>query len=319
LLGCAVAACTVRGGPLRARARRTALGALAAVTCVGVLLAVPMSAGAVPGLVVASQASVPTTDPSKEVTAECPGGLGDMVVVGGGARVFGDPGNLVKLTSLMPGRSRYIFEDRYWFSAAAEASNLSRNFPWSLRTYAICVPRVRLRGYEFKTAFIHNGASTPWDHVEAVCPDGTAAWGTGAEVWGVDGDGNAIATGRLGLQLNRTDGPLGIARATAREGWLGYDGPWRLKSVAICASRRYVHPNGLVYASEVHSVFTGYDGSGGTAHCGDGFRAHGIGGGAGTSDSGPVFLHSVYPIDDLHGVAVQMTSSGGLAALTCAR
>ena len=179
---------------------------------------------------------------------------------------------------------------------------------------------MRFFDYQFSGAFTHNGASTTFDHVEAPCPHGTVAWGTGAEVDGVDSAGNALATGQLGLQLNRTDRPLGIARATARESATSYGGPWRLESLAIWASRIYRDDLLDPLSSEIHPVWTGSEGIGGTtAHCDDGFRAHGIGGGVGTSDSGRVFLHSVYPVDDLHGVAVQMTSPGGLAALTCAR
>ena len=36
----------------------------------------------------------------------------------------------------------------------------------------------------------------------------------------------------------RTDGALGIARATARESTAGYSGSWQLVSFAICADDR---------------------------------------------------------------------------------
>ena len=63
-----------------------------------------------------------------------------------------------------------------------------------------------------------------FEAVEAVCPSNTVPWGAGAHAYKPADNAPPTPTGQLGLQLMRTDGALGIARATARESANGYNG-----------------------------------------------------------------------------------------------
>jgi len=289
-------------------------------------LAAPPTASAIPGLVTVAQSTEHNSEPAKTVSVRCPGDVGDAMPVGGGAEIDDDGRRTVRLTSLLPHRVRIIVNYAGYYSASAEAPGLAR-FPWSLRVYAVCASDFALIDYQLRDAIVHNGASSTFDHAEAVCPSGTVAWGSGAQVIGLGATGQDQApTGQLGLQLVRTSGPLDIARATARESASGYDGQWRLRSRAICAKRktwisgpsgpraedRGLHADGLVSSSPVASNV-----------CPDKFFTHGLGGGAGggTTDAGPVWLRGLHPHAGLRGMTAALTSStvGAVAQQTCAR
>jgi hypothetical protein len=248
------------------------------------------------------------------------------VVVGGGADVDDGGRGTVRLTSLMPLYIKLIENHVGRYYAEAESPGHDRSFPWSLHVYAICVDDFAVVDYSVHDAFIHNGTSKKFDHVEAVCPSGTVAWGAGASVWGLGADGGAIATGELGLQLVRTDHPLTIARATARESSAGFEGPWRLLSRVVCAKRKTwtwrPAPFGPLLEDRGLQADWALSQSPATGNrCPDGYYTHGTGGGAGTTDGGPVFLHAVRPHADLRGVTAVMTTSitGVGAYQTCAR
>jgi hypothetical protein len=308
----------------RTRTRRSCVGLIAAMLLAGVLLAAAQPAAAVPGLVLKTEVSAWNDVPSKGALVDCPGDPGDYVVVGAGAKVYDGGRHLVRLTRVMPNRRKLISNYRYFVQVKAEAPGLSRDFAWYIKAYAVCARDFGLDDYSMPSAFIHNGASTTFDHVEAVCPDGKVAYAAGAEVWGVDGQGQEISTGQLGLQLNRTSGPLDITRATARESAAGYNGAWRLRSRAICAKRVMFWPGHPYYPqnSGIHVDGNLFLSTQGTTYCDDGFLVHGIGGGGGTTDGGAAFLQSLYPTDDLHGMTVAMTGvpiGGMIAHHTCAR
>jgi hypothetical protein len=180
-----------------------------------------------------------------------------------------------------------------------------------------------MNDYEIRGAVTANLTTAP--HAEAVarCPEGTVAWGAGGKVFASP---DARPTGQLGLQLVRTSAPLDSARATARESADGFDGFWRVRSIVVCADRRITVPpnppspplrDSGIRADGAVAFFSTFA----TDRCPEGLRAHGLGGGAGTSDSGPVWLRSITPRNDLRGVSVRMSgvpTSGIVAHQTCA-
>ena len=105
----------------------------------------------------------------------------------------------------------------------AEAPGLAR-FSWSLKAYAVCAPRSAFNNYTIKAAITYVSPSETFEAVEAVCPEQHGPMGRRRARLQARRQRPADATGQLGLQLMRTDGALGIARATARESANGYNG-----------------------------------------------------------------------------------------------
>lgn len=270
------------------------IAALAAIVG-GLQLAAPPPAAALPGLELKTASSFLSDQPRQLARAECDP---DQLVVGGGGRVFDGGRKLVKLTDLDPLPFRY--------TAEAEAPNLSRDFNWRVFAYAVCADKDALDDYEI----VHGSAfgPGPFQKTAAVCPSGTVAYGSGAEV-----RAPFDAQGHIGLQLTRTSGPLDISRATGREDAVGVPGNWTLESHAICAE-----PRGQIHVDGVIS-----QGADATALCDDGL-VHGPGGGGGLIDGGPVWLRAITPRSDLTGVTVNLTGPlapavGGMVAhFTCA-
>ena len=87
---------------------------------------------------------------------------------------------------------------------------------------------------------------------------------------------------------------------------------------SVKAAITYVSPSETFEAVEAASYSIGA-----TDRCADGYYTHGLGGGAGITDSGPVWLKSIRPHNDLRGVSVVMTgpssTAGVVAHQTCAR
>jgi hypothetical protein len=308
------------------RTARLVAALATAVAVAGVAqLAAPPPAEAVPGLKRVVSESDTNDRPWKTAIASCGDG---QEVLGGGAVVRDGWRNQVRLTRSWPSGVADI--DRDWWVAEAEAPNLRRDFEWSVSAYAICAPKWVLDDHEIVARTVTFEDSPRFAHVESPrCPGNQVAYGSGAAVIGLDAAGGGgtwgFPTGRLGLQMIRTSGPLDIARASAREAVGGYAGQWRLRAIAICADRR-VHLNpGTPLDSGVHAVGSLSFTNTAESLCPDGFRTHGPGGGGGLSDGGPSWLRAIHPHKGLGGVTVALTSPlapsiGGMVAhQTCAR
>jgi hypothetical protein len=269
----------------------------------GAQLATASPAAAVSGLQRSDGYSGLDTRPWKRAIATCPA---DKHVIGGGASVSeSDEQGLVRLTSLLPYRDT--------FQVDAEAPGLRSDLRWSVYAYAICADKTALPQYTIVPGSVTS--SKAFQTAAARCPTGTVAFGSGAQIMAIGGPNAAFAQGQIGLQLNRTSGPLDISRATARESAAGYPGQWSLTSYAICAQ-----PRGTIHSEA--TVTPGATATGSNT-CASGFT-HGPGGGGGLTDGGPVWLQQIYPSLDKRTVTVAMTgplaaSVGGLVAQqTCA-
>ena len=258
-----------------------------------------------------------STGSPKSVTAYCSEG---KLAVGGGALIY-EPNaeKRVRLTELHPIAS---LEDplRGAFEVTAEApSNFSSN-AWKLAAYAVCMNSSSLDRYKLIYHTEDPSSKTFQTSKTALCPSGTVAYGAGGGVY-PDPYGSG-SPGRLGLQMVRTDGAIGIGRATAREDEVGYGGTWRLFSAAICAEPAgAIHVEGTTPSDPLATEASHRCGSSGD-------WGRGIGGGGGLTDGGPVFLRELFPLTDgtgvPNGVRVKLTGSlypsvGGIAAHhTCA-
>ncbi|HWM07998.1 MAG TPA: hypothetical protein VNO82_01595 [Solirubrobacteraceae bacterium] len=240
-------------------------------------------AAAFPELDRRAEASLDTATGAKEVRAHCKAG---WEVIGGGGFVDDHGRKHARLTGLMP-RHDYGGSGDF-FEARAETPYLGETFAWKLTAYAICVRTSAIDGYEIAWDFGEPARSSRFRTAAARCPAGKVAYGAGA--------GLVDANGRVGLQLNRTSGPLDISRATAREDG-SYDDDWRLGSVAVCA-----YPEGGIHAEDL--IDPGADA---TMTCASG-RIHGPGGGGGLTDEGPGWLRKIYPSGDLRSVQVGLTA-----------
>ncbi len=297
-----------------------ALSTWVALAVVTVALTAPAPAAAIPGLkVVESLPREPDDEPTKYAGANCPD---NHRVIGGGAKVTEPAGiRRVRLTRLEPQEYRVIGDA---FDVTAEAFDLARSHEWSVTAYAICAYKTNMRDFKIVRTFVSSD-SARFQEVASRCPDGTVAWGAGGEISAV-GSGRKAPSGQIGLQLVRTDGALGIGRATGRESVGGYAGRWHLDAYAICAARSIWHHPAPPYTVDpgLHAHGSIADGTYASDRCPAGFRTHGMGGGGGITDGGPSWLREISPHYDLKGVAVRMTgplalSIGGMVAhQTCA-
>ena len=221
-------------------------------------------------------------------------------MVGGGAHIWDDGRKQARLTGLSPTTAGT-------FIATAETPGLTASYEWKLRAYAICADKTSLRDYSIE--FASENSKDTFKETPAECPDGTVAYGAGASVFAPYGPGgNGAGAGRIGLQLYRTDGALGISRATARADSL-YRENWTLTSQVICADRSGTLQAEGTVAAGAEAEHT----------CTQGRKVHGIGGGGGITDGGLVHLRKIYPLGDLSGVQVALTgtlfpSIGGMVA-----
>jgi hypothetical protein len=276
------------------RRRMFSLVAMAVALAAALVTAGPAAAVGDPVLVTASTQLL--NDPSPSATASCPPGTR---VVGGGGRVFDFEKKLGRLTALNPSFTS--------FTAEAESPNLSNIGNWRVFAYAVCADVDALDDYTIRGATKFDGAA--FKHTNAACPGGTVAYGAGARVRGFAPTG---AAGKIGLQLNRTSGPLDISRAAGRVA-AGVSGGWALDSEVICARR----------AGNIHVEGDLSLGDSVSASCQDG-TVHGPGGGGGLSDGGLSWLYSIQPFNNLDSVQARMTrpllpSIGGMIAhFTCA-
>ena len=298
-------------GPRKASRCAALLAALAAIVS-GAQLASPSPAAAISGVDRYAETSDKNSyEPRKSADAECPAG---KHVVGGGASVSED-GHRVRLTALQP----YSYtpdvdalETLDGFRAEAEAPRLRKDFEWSVTAYAICADKAALPGHQIRSE-PPVVSSKAFQTATARCPIGTVAFGSGARAGATPNPLAGNAQGEIGLQLNRTSGPLDISRASARESAAGFPGQWGLVSYAICAQPR----------GNIHFEGTIAPGATATNTCNGGLT-HGPGGGGGLTDGGPVWLRRIEPSLDHKTVSVALTGSlapsiGGVVAhQTCA-
>ena len=195
------------------------------------------------------------------------------------------------------------------FRAEAESPDGDSIGNWRVFAYAVCADRDALESYQIVPRDRFD--AQVFKDTRAPCPPGTVAYGAGARVQ-IPGTGGA--DGRIGLQLNRTSGPLDISRATGRvDTRLDPVGNWTLTSKAICAKR----------AGGIHVDGNSSFGDSVSASCDTG-TVHGPGGGGGLTDGGLSWLYSIQPFNNLKSVNARMTSplnpsiGGMIAHFTCA-
>ena len=281
-------------GAAGARATAALIAAIAAAAG-AVQLVAPQPAAAAGGLQLERAAgSSPENDlAQKSAVAYCPAG---KFVVGGGGAVWSLQPTSARLTSLRPSPNAFV--------AAAATAGLSGGADWRVAAYAVCADKSALGADRGKYKIVPGSTqgSARFKTALARCPAGTVAYGSGAEV---------PQNGRIGLQMNRTSGPLDISRATGRTDNGAYSGSWTLTSYAICAQP----------AGGVHSEGTIGPGAFVTHHCAPGDSVAGPGGGGGLVDGGPVWLKTLYPFSNFD---VEVTMTGllpdrqVLASPTCA-
>jgi hypothetical protein len=300
----------------QARSRRAICATLAALFALALPVAPAIGDTPIPGLRVESGETLRDTRVVKGLSEGCD----DSYAIGGGVKINDGGRKRVRITKIRPEIGGWPnYSGYFWFEAEAMGRE---EFDWSMRVYTVCAPRSSLAGYTIKTGIAYNGSSQRFESVEAPCPSGKVAWGSGAEVRVPNGP-----SGEVGLQLMRTDGAMGISRATARESTTGLSGAWQLNSFAICAQPRvYVLPPGwgapILTDSGIHTEYSAPGTTVATDRCDDAAAyTHGLGGGAGTTDSGPVWLYDIEPHYDLKGVTVRMTgtpTTGVVAQQSCA-
>ena len=157
----------------------------------------------------------------KTATAVCPAG---KAVVGGGGLISAPSptdGRKVVLTRLEPVHSGNL--DSYVVTAEEIAGGTVT--PWQLEAYVLCAPA--LPGYQIVTGSTTPSSSSVQQAV-ATCPGSTKTLGTGAQI---NNPG-----GQVTLQTNRSDDPLKIVRAVAKEDANGYPATWNVISYAVCAT-----------------------------------------------------------------------------------
>jgi hypothetical protein len=230
-------------------------------------------------------------------------------VVGAGAEVLDGERTLVRLAAIRPNKPSDPSTQGGSVTAFAESANRVDTYDWSLRAHAVCASAAALPGYQVVSHAVAP-SSRAFQQTSARCPTGYVTYGSGGLVQ--SSPGHWGTNGKAWLQLYRTSQPLDIARTTGRA-MPGFDGRWQVFSYAICASwQNQLFADGTIAQS-----------SDATDRCFTGFT-HGLGGGGGLSDGGPVWLDEVRPHADLMGVDVSLTGPlnpaiGGMVAHeTCA-
>jgi hypothetical protein len=263
---------------------------MATVPVVAQVAAAPPAA-AVPGLQwVFAQSAADSVSP-KMLIARCPAG---KRVVGGGGGVFDAPTdqiNQVMLTALEPLHDTVNGDG---FMAVGYERGAGISVTWTIAAYALCADPIA--GLEIVTTTTNPSSST-FKATTAVCPGTKKVVSTGARV--------SDAGGRVGLQLNRSDGAIGISRATAREDAGGYAGAWSLTSYAVCANPigAITPPPGTVVSGQAFGSFSCPNDSAGRPT----FVHAAMGGGSLTDVDGPIFLRSLVPGSNLKSMSIQMT------------
>ncbi|HEU5109234.1 MAG TPA: hypothetical protein VFT95_11885 [Micromonosporaceae bacterium] len=251
---------------------------------VAALLAVPLlvpatPASAVPGVNWNINSSGWSSASTRTVKVDCPSG---QRVLGGGGWANDNGARTVMLTELRPIRAGL---DSFQASAVEPTRGFSAS--WQLNVYAICAPAPA--GHEIREASTSSGSPT-FAGVDARCGSGRRAIQAGARI-------TTSTPGTVALHMVRTDGPLTIGRATARE-TTSSGVTWSLTAYVVCVS-------GVPNQHVEGQVSAGPDALMG---CRSG-RLHGIGGGGGLYDMGPYWIQGVVPNSNLGAGAVYMTGA----------
>jgi hypothetical protein len=274
---------------------------------------VPADAQAIDGLERKYDDSDHDFDPYKQATAHCPA---DKRVVGGGGVISDGGENIARFTGIAP----TIYPGSAYgrgFTASAEAIFAGRYVQWSVGAYAICADEDALDDYRIATETVENTSSATFVRGSAPCPTGTVAYSAGA---GIGYDHQNHFVGRIGLPMVRTDGPMGIGRATARENTpLDFPNAWSLRVFAVCAKpQEGIHVEGAGDSDGDQEV---------TSFCVNPTTyVHGAGGGAsgpGITDAGRSWLKKITPSASLRSLTVSMAGpeppkGGVIASHTCA-
>ena len=190
--------------------------AVAAVVVVGLQVVTARPAAALPPLTLKTGTSgVISPGALKWAQAFC---RFDQVVVGGGAEVVGEPPHTTVITALEPHAVEGPTPPRFLVQARALRPDLNES--WQLKAYALCAPEASMQPYLImkstsSTSQLRFRAGT------AKCPGGRVAYSAGV---------TTSNTGRFGVQMVRTSGPLDIARATVRAFSTAVPAPWRMST-----------------------------------------------------------------------------------------
>ena len=291
------AAAAVRTGRTGRRDRRwlavLAGGVLVAVMQVVIQVGAATPAAAMPGVLTTTAFSAKDSTSVKGVSADCPTGTR---LIGGGATVDDGLAGQVRLTMSAPILGISIRD--YWEARAREPAT-GFSGAWRLKVVAICGPEPS--GLE--TVWTSVGTTGTFQAATVGCP-------AGKRVLSVGGGMAYSQTQEAALQLVRPDGPLTLGRVTARRD-NGSTNLWVLFIYVLCA-------NPLPGQQNVAQVVNAADGY---AYCPVGTSVIGTGGGGGLSDSGPYYLQTFMPLNNLSGSYAAMTgrpTSGTVIQATCA-
>ena len=252
------------------------------------LVAVTSADAAITIIYSVEKMSLNTSEVHKEVFAKC--FYPDDLLVGSGAKITAG----IVLTGIQPERGPGLLPAGVRaFAENPPGSGIGETDRWVVIAYAICArPGGVVRDVEVVKAATEPSVQR-FQHTAARCPDGKRAVGSGAAVQtsdGAVGDGNR----QLGLQLNRTSGPMDISRAAAAA-FPATPAPWSLVSYAICARP--------IPGAAVHGTLRPV---GGVFSCPANTRVFSVGGGGPLRYPGQSFLHILEPSADLQSFHVQM-------------
>jgi hypothetical protein len=195
--------------------RRTTIAAVAAA-----LLALTLTSAAsasVPGIKLVVEGSGPSSDPSNDVEAECPAGLG---LLGLGGKSEGGGGEVV-LDALAAPTGDTVF-------VRGSEDEDGTNAQWSVRAYAICAPGAGER----RTT--NNEEPSSQSPREATTAEGGQCTGPN-RLTGVGGEIPLGATGEVMLDALIPSADLETSTVRGIEDGDGTDADWTLRPFALCA------------------------------------------------------------------------------------
>jgi hypothetical protein len=229
------------------------------------------------------------SEPHREAFARCH--PGDMLV-GGGAGLSSSPP--MTLTRIQPVVTPSPLVDD-GMRATGEETRSGYGGGWEVIAQAICAkPGGAVRDVELVSA-VTGPSRERFQQTAAVCPSGKRALGSGAAVRTLNG---AVGNGnnQLGLQLNRTSGPMDISRAAAAA-TTATPAQWSLISYAICA--RPID-GAVVHGGLGHPPGNEY------YTCPQNKRVLSVGGGGPLHYPGQAFLFALESLEDLRQFSVGM-------------
>jgi hypothetical protein len=247
----------------------------------------------------------------KSGRAYCPAGT---TVLNGGVYMV-DSGDMVLPYSLIPVHPSGGALDYFEVSAAETRDGYGNDvYPddWTMLVYAICATGVTgVHILHVQSPTDYNSSISTFKEQDAVCPSGQQALGATAAI-------SSSGIGLANLVLMRPDGYMIEARASARRnstplfgpGGVSFVVPWLLTTYVVCADPIVkVGPTGLIPAPTANRA---------TVYCDPSKPMFAIGGGGGVFDTGPAYIHDIFPFpaSGTYGMSseVDMTAapSGGM-------